>query len=66
MTKTGIYFKCKVLARSLWEFVCFLMVNLRKGLECHKLIIEGFLKNMEFGQEDLVVWMDACPNESFA
>lgn len=47
-------------------FVFFLKLWRRKGVECHKAIIEGYLQSMEFGQEDVVIWLDVCPNQFFA
>jgi len=51
-----------------WQFlpVLFLKLWRGKGVECHKAIIEGYLQSMEFGQEDVVIWLDVCPNQFFA
>ena len=36
----------------------------RKGMPCHRLIVEGYLKGMPWNPErDVVVWLDACPNQ---
>ena len=35
----------------------------RKGIACHRMIVEGYLKGMPFDCEnDCVVWLDALPN----
>ena len=37
----------------------------RKGVACHRMIVEGYLKGMQFDCEnDCVVWLDALPNTS--
>lgn len=35
----------------------------RKGSQCARLVIEGFLEGMTFTDEDLIVWLDVVPNK---
>ena len=35
----------------------------RKGVACHKQIIQGYLKGMNMGDKDKVLWADLVPNK---
>lgn len=36
----------------------------RKGVQCHRLIVEGYARGMSWNvDKDVMVWLDACPNQ---
>ena len=46
-----------------WHGLIVMGAAPRKGIPCHRMIVEGYLRGMNFSDKDVVVWMDVLPNQ---